>query len=523
MMLKLKSKDTEQAEQDALLEKEKPRLEYKDFKTRFFKIELAGFKGEASITQIQEKSTNVIYQLIEKDIKIPSFESEMEKYEKYSTLDHPNILKLNYYTSVFREENHGDPFCRVSLLLENAETDLYKYMQDYKKNKVYLSDDHMLAIILYSIEAFAYLQENGVSHGSITLKHFFITKNNDFKVLPNYFNRKRAGGVVKSYKKGTAKDLYYSSPEAYKLENSKTPFERFTVNPYKSDVFTLGMNLMEVATLEDCSKCYNLYVLNESMVQEVLAKVKERYSGLVYTLISRMLVVNSDLREDFLALHETILNIDLPDIAVNLILKVDDNPDLKMLNNPDYLPQDFVNEIEAKIQSRIQKVSNRMQEKYVSKGNLYLGECNSKGEPHGSGTVWWATGDRYEGRFENGVYSGEGMYYFSNGMKHYGYFKNGEIDGLGVRYYVEKGIYFGEWKNGKNHGKGMFIWPNGEKYLGVFKEDEIEGLGVLTWLSGRKIEGIWTDQGPGIGLAQSPEYDITMPALPNEGTDKPEV
>jgi hypothetical protein len=36
-------------------------LEYKEFSSRFSKIELAGFKGEDKITQLQEKSTHKIF------------------------------------------------------------------------------------------------------------------------------------------------------------------------------------------------------------------------------------------------------------------------------------------------------------------------------------------------------------------------------------------------------------------------------------------------------------------------------
>lgn len=510
-------------EGDVILPKKRgqARLEYRNFKTDFFKISLAGFKGEEKTIQIQEKSTSIIYQLIEKDISIPIYEKEMEKYGKYSKLEHPNVLQLCYYTSVFREENHGNPFCRVSLLFENAESDLKKQLDDCKASSTYLSDDNMLSLIRNSLAAFAYLQENNTSHGNITLKHFFITKKNEFKVLPNYFQRAKINVFGKDKKKTplNEKDAYYFSPEAYKQANSRAPFERVAIDPYKSDVFTLGMNLLEAATLKNLSKCYNLYDINERMLSDLIKEVKERYSEIVYLLISSMLFVDVESREDFVSIYKTLNETTVPSPDLALISRIDDNFDLSILNNPDYLPQDYVNEIEAKIQMKIKKVSNRAVEKYLSKGNLFNGELNSKGEPHGYGSVWWATGDRFEGKFENGVYNGEGMYFFANGMKHYGNFKNGEIAGLGVRYYADKGIYFGQWKGGKNHGTGMFIWPNGEKFLGVFKDDEIEGLGTLTWLSGRKIEAIWADKGTGIGLAQTPEFDITLPPMATNRTN----
>ncbi len=487
------------------------RLEYKDFKNSFFKIKLSGFKGESKITQIQEKATSIIFQLIEKDIKIAEYEKEMAKYEKYTKFDHPNVLKLHYYSSVFREESHGKPFCRISLLIENAETDLRKQIDDFKANSSVLTTENILALIRNCLTAFSYLQENSVIHGNMTLKNFFITKDNEFKILPNYF----AKANVEDYSRAKKKDpnnMYYFSPEAYKQVNSRAPFERVIINPYKSDVFTLGMNLLEVATLENCSKCYKLYDVNEALINEMLEKVKTRYSDIIAELISKMLVFNSDARPDFITLNKTLSEAKSFDIPLSIIQKIDEEHFL-LLNNPDYLPQDYVNEIETKVQHHIKKTSSKAVEIYPSKGSLYVGEVNTLGKPHGYGSMWWATGDRYEGKWDDGNYEGEGMYFFRNGMKHYGKFKNGEVSGLGVRYYADKGIYFGEWRNGKNHGTGVFIWPNGEKFFGTFKDDDIDGLGVLTWLSGRKIEAIWDDKGQGIGLAETPEYNFTLPTL----------
>ncbi len=511
-------------ETDKALDKTKeisPKLEYKEYKSRFYKIELAGFKGEGKTIQLQERSTNHIYQLIERNIPITIFDKEIKKYERLAKLRHPNILQLCFYTFQFMEENHGEPFCQISLLFENTENDLEKLRSNLAKNKMIMSDKNLVSIIRQCISGMAYLQSEGISHGNLTLKNLFVHKDNLIKILPNYFDTAKPPNASNLFKHGIPENIYYFSPEVYRQKNWRVPYEKHVINPHKSDLFTLGMNLLELALLKPCSKCYRLYELEDTTLLDLVGNIKQQYSDVTSVLFSQMLTYDEQLRPDFLELSTNIENMGLPETPLLLITKVEQSSSIQKINNPDYLPQDFVNEIEGKIQLYQKKHASRIIEMVFSNGNKYIGEVNKDREPHGIGSLWWANGDRYEGFWKNGLYEGEGMYYFGNGMKHYGFFKDGEINGLGVRYYLEKGLYFGEWRNGRNNGKGIYIWPNGEKFLGSFKEDEIQGLGILTWLSGRKIEGIWSDKGEGIGLSQKPKFDneaSTMSTLKTQRT-----
>lgn len=495
-------------------EEESGLLEYKEFNSKFNKIELAGFKGEDKILQLQEKATNKIFQLMEKKIKVNKFDEEMKRYHKLYHVRHENILKLCFYTYQFMQETHGSPYCKISLLFEDAETDMFKLLNERRKKKEYLDNINMLSLIRLCIAGMCHLQEKGITHENLTLKNIFITRENQIKILPNYFDKPIAPHASVLYKSGIPSDMYYFSPEVFKQKNWRVPYEKPKIDPYKSDMFTLGLNLLEVATFTNCSKCYNLYEVDTDKLREITEILKNRYNSVINLIFSQMLSPNDALRQNFKDLHTNISNMTIDDIRITLFTKVEESISIDKLNNPDYLPQDFVNEIELKLQIYQKKNSRKFVEIFYTDGNKYHGEVNSEKQPQGFGSLWWADGARYEGYWENGVYSGEGMYFFSNGMKHYGNFKNGVIDGLGVRYYLEKGLYFGEWKNGKNHGKGIYIWPNGEKFLGTFKDDQIEGVGVLSWLSGRKVEGIWADKGKGIGMTdhQKQEFEIQTPS-----------
>ena len=198
-----------------------------------------------------------------------------------------------------------------------------------------------------------------------------------------------------------------------------------------------------MANLKSCAHCYGLYELEEAPFEKLIKEAKNRYQGVIWTVISQMLDLGENTRPKFDDLRNFINNTKIPPYAINIVLRITDSDDIQKLNNPNYLPQDFVNEIEGKVSRLVKKSQDNMEEMYFMNGNKYIGERNSKGEQHGVGTFWFANGDRYEGLWKNGEYQGEGLYFASNGMKHYGYFNKGEIEGLGVRYYVEKGLYFG--------------------------------------------------------------------------------
>ena len=59
----------------------------------------------------------------------------------------------------------------------------------------------------------------------------------------------------------------YLCPCLFKLLNSATT-DNFEYNDYKSDIFSLGMVMLEASTLRDVDHCYdyNLYQINNKKV-----------------------------------------------------------------------------------------------------------------------------------------------------------------------------------------------------------------------------------------------------------------
>jgi hypothetical protein len=58
---------------------------------------------------------------------------------------------------------------------------------------------------------------------------------------------------------------------------------------------------------------------------------------------------------------------------------------------------------------------------------------------------------------------------------------NGKRHGKGVRVWASGNRYEGDWEEDKPHGKGVFTWASGERYIGAFFQGRKDGFGVCTF------------------------------------------
>lgn len=119
-----------------------------------------------------------------------------------------------------------------------------------------------------------------------------------------------------------------------------------------------------------------------------------------------------------------------------------------------------------------------------SNGDVYRGELNASLKLHGTGTLEYSTGDKYEGQFENGYLSGEGVFTYSNGDKYEGQFAEGKKNGTGTYTWNDGSSYTGGFKDDKKEGEGTYIWADGSSFTGTFVNDLKEGTGTQKFANG---------------------------------------
>ncbi|XP_031457100.1 alsin [Phasianus colchicus] len=138
------------------------------------------------------------------------------------------------------------------------------------------------------------------------------------------------------------------------------------------------------------------------------------------------------------------------------------------------------------------------------------------GKPHGRGILKWADGRMYSGTFRTGLEDGYGEYRVPNKAlnkdDHYvGYWKEGKMCGHGVYSYATGEVYEGCFQDNMRHGHGLLrsgklTSSSPSMFIGQWTMDKKSGYGVFDDITrGEKYMGMWQDdlcQGNGVVVTQ---------------------
>uniref|UniRef100_A0A6Q2YTM8 Alsin Rho guanine nucleotide exchange factor ALS2 b n=1 Tax=Esox lucius TaxID=8010 RepID=A0A6Q2YTM8_ESOLU len=123
----------------------------------------------------------------------------------------------------------------------------------------------------------------------------------------------------------------------------------------------------------------------------------------------------------------------------------------------------------------------------LNKKDHYQGHWK-EGKMHGLGTFKYASGELYEGFFQDNMRHGHGM------------LRSGTLNSS------SPSVFIGQWVHDKKTGYGVFDdITRGEKYMGMWQEDQRQGLGVVVTQFGLYYEGTFSSnrmQGAGVLLSE---------------------
>ena len=211
-------------------------------------------------------------------------------------LEHPNICKIY---DCFLEEDHSN--YQVIFVIEFQPTDLYKEIENRRKNRRMWSENELLEMMDKLIEVFAFLQMKNACHRDIKPQNIFLSENGQLKV-GDFGSASRSlvdNGEEGSTLVGTPLYLSPALRNEFIKKIMGYPVARVAHNPYKSDMFSLGMTFLHMARLVPPNELATLDDL-EPKRRAVLAEVP--YSSRVKDLLGRMLELDESLRPDFLQL-----------------------------------------------------------------------------------------------------------------------------------------------------------------------------------------------------------------------------
>ena len=214
------------------------------------------------------------------------------------SLNHPNVCKC--LKSYIYSSKSG---CKVLIVMEYCEIDLEEEILNRLIKKKHFSEGEVLEYSLQMIEAFGYMQEMNLAHRDVKPANLLMNGRNlkiaDFGLGIQTFDVLRTGeqkcvGTL-AYLSPILKEHFLTS-----VETGKNLQVRH--NPFKSDVYSLGLTILHMCTLiqPSLNSGPNLEIRIENSIDKL------KYSVFVKNLVKAMLVVNEQKRMDFIQLSSLI-------------------------------------------------------------------------------------------------------------------------------------------------------------------------------------------------------------------------
>ena len=169
------------------------------------------------------------------------FEKEYNNYIKYINKSQSDALIRYIYSNGINKDN-----VLKYIIFEYAENDsLFNYLQHFG------GFDEICCKVIFEqiLNGIKHLHDIGLCHNNINLENILLGKN--FKIKLSNFSH---SDIIEKCKRHYSVDRYYLSPEVLSNEN--------TFNGIKSDIFSLGIILLELATgkrMSRLNECYEYF------------------------------------------------------------------------------------------------------------------------------------------------------------------------------------------------------------------------------------------------------------------------
>jgi len=297
--------------------------------------------------------------ILKKEIDAHDPENYQRKIEEYSfhfSLKHKNLAKVYAYvgddtTDLFRNASN-----KIGIYFEhfsnNLESTLQKKRVQLPQNSKrifagpsrsgFFEEPEIFNITMQLIDVLEYLQQHSVSHGEIRPGSIFFANDKTLKIV----NRRFVCDGESAYEKVKNGDPdVYLTPIAFESVGKRQP-EPFQ-NKYKADMFSLGMTLLECATLKKSSQIYdwNNFTVNSHLLSGRIVEMRKRYTQPFCNLVHEMLQLDENKRMDFIRLKQYLSE----EKKVNsTIITSNLSSHRHLLDDEDFFLKDFILNMDSK-------------------------------------------------------------------------------------------------------------------------------------------------------------------------------
>ena len=279
-------------------------------RTDFKKLELlGGGKKNTKVFKVKHIKTQKLYVLKEVEArnldKLNEYKEEAVQLSRVQ--NHPNILQ--FYGYYFYETPHNTFKLGIISELITNDSNLELIYRKREKSRMFWTEPQLLQMIYSMIDAFSYLEYIGICHRDIKPTNLFLMDNYQIKVIDfgeskESFDDEDEDHTTMATIRGTPQYLSPILWEAHVITQAK----QVEHNMFKSDVFSAGLVLFQMAAMMDVSG-FNQKTSNvdgEKLIREGLRMISKKYSNNVIEILGKMMQFNEDKRPNFIELGKFI-------------------------------------------------------------------------------------------------------------------------------------------------------------------------------------------------------------------------
>ncbi|CAD8119751.1 unnamed protein product [Paramecium sonneborni] len=250
--------------------------------------------------------------LIDEQLK-ERFQQEIQILQKIKAHPHPNIISFEdsfYYEKVTTQDKSITFGC---IVMELGITNLQQYIQSKRQSdpEFRFQEYEVADFFVTMIRAHSHLQEIKIAHRDIKPENIILINDENllFKVCDVGFGTEIFDEESRSRTIGGT--VGYQSPEVYTAFKRRKPQAKY--NPYKSDVFSLGLVFLLFSTTQTITKQQREELFDDEIklfnyLKDQRKKVKELFPRIkgVSKILKLMLEISPDQRFDFSQLSQII-------------------------------------------------------------------------------------------------------------------------------------------------------------------------------------------------------------------------
>lgn len=208
---------------------------------------------------------------------------------------HPNIIQI-YGFAIETRKSNGVVTYSTNFLMKLWERNLAEELEIRNEKNKFYTKEQFIEIAKTLLSVLCYLQKQGVAHRDVKPENI-MTKETGEICLIDFSEAIWLNNETKFESTTLVGSPYYMSPELKEcyINGSFSPIEAY--DPWKSDVFSLGMTLLDIGSL-----C----VGERKKLREKVQIIEEKYGEKLKGIIEKMLEKDAKKRKDLVGLEKEI-------------------------------------------------------------------------------------------------------------------------------------------------------------------------------------------------------------------------